>query len=462
MTNRIYDRFILPRIVSSAAALLAAALWVQTSSAAGQVVFSGAAADDRQRAKIIPDLDHGTSANKVLGNNFYWGLKLDNKFEYRHDFSLKGNSTDDISFDQPALNVVTSYRPSSQTELVVSLETTPPFYFQGTGKNAVYFSDLPNNLPLELTELYARFPGFISGSEVHLGREKLSDSRHWLFNKNLDMVRLQYDNQRDITFNLAYIRQGKLAPTYLSDGSFKAPEKDVFFYASRKIDTHELAAYYIATDNLKIPAYTPRWLGLRAKGKVNGFKYWVDFSTLHGKNGTVNLDGRGFDVGIVEQGADLLYKPSIALAYAYGSGDSDSNPNRDTSFRQTGYQGNSDRLTGVSRIRYYGELFAPELSNLAISTVSAGIRPATNMSLEVVYHYYQQAHVSSQLGSSSLKPKPNGVYRDLGEEMDLMLAYRSTDQEYRYILGWFQPGAAFASATRHNALFVAFKLKYQF
>jgi hypothetical protein len=72
-------------------------------------------------------------------------------------------------------------------------------------------------------------------------------------------------------------------------------------------------------------------------------------------------------------------RPSLTLAYARGSGGEDS-ATRDANFRQTGLHENKARLAGVKRLRRYGELLQPDLSNLAITTLGSGIRWLGNSS----------------------------------------------------------------------------------
>ncbi len=79
---------------------------------------------------------------------------------------------------------------------------------------------------------------------------------------------------------------------------------------------------------------------------------------------------------------DHKLKPSVTLGYALGSGDDASTSDVDESFRQTGLQDNSAKFNGVTRLKYYGEVLNPELSNLSVLTAGVGIRPSPRSSID--------------------------------------------------------------------------------
>jgi alginate production protein len=144
-------------------------------------------------------------------------------------------------------------------------------------------------------------------------------------------------------------------------------------------------------------------------------------------------------------------RPSIGAAFARGSG-GERSAALDANFRQTGLQENKARIGGVKRLRRYGELLQPELSNLEVRTLAAGIRVLDNSSLELIAHRYRQQVASSVLAGSRLSTDPTGDSTDIGREIDLFLAVR----EWKHLeltLRWsrFVPGAAFAEGERDPA-----------
>ena len=155
------------------------------------------------------------------------------------------------------------------------------------------------------------------------------------------------------------------------------------------------------------------------------------------------MRGHAYDVGTTAI-FPIWLRPSVTVGYARGSGGTRSS-SRDSNFRQTGLQENKARLAGVKRVQTYGELLQPELSNLGVSTLAAGVRLTDNTSLELIAHQYRQPVASSTLPGSRLSADPQGRSADIGREIDLMLSVRES-RRLEFTLKWshFRPGAAFA------------------
>lgn len=216
-----------------------------------------------------------------------------------------------------------------------------------------------------------------------------------------------------------------------------------------------------------------RWVGLRASGTERVFSshrlsYRVDAALLRGRETLTAFDATA--AGPLEAGASrgrtvrghaldmgLQWRlpgearPTFTLAWAQGSGGADTG-GVDHNFRQTGLQENKGRVAGVKRVRYYGELLDPELSNLRIGSIGAGLRLLSNSSLEVLWHRYRQRVPSARLAGSRLSEAPLGLDGHIGDELDLLFAMR----EWRHLeltlrLARFRPGPAFASDRRSPA-----------
>jgi len=216
-----------------------------------------------------------------------------------------------------------------------------------------------------------------------------------------------------------------------------------------------------------------RWFGLRASGEWrhgSGTRlgYWADTAVLRGResltdyneaaNGsfvagstaTRRVRGHAFDVGTVLV-LPLALRPSISAGYARGSG-GERSATLDANFRQTGLQENKARLAGVKRLRIYGELLQPELSNLEVRSLSAGVRLLDNSSLELIGYRYRQPVPSTSIPGARLSADPLGVSGDIGREIDVLLALREW-KHFELTLRWsrFTPGAAFAEDQRDPA-----------
>ncbi|TMB47781.1 MAG: hypothetical protein E6J55_00055, partial [Deltaproteobacteria bacterium] len=166
----------------------------------------------------------------------------------------------------------------------------------------------------------------------------------------------------------------------------------------------------------------------------------------------------------------LRWRPAFTLGYAFGSGDSNARRGEDTAFRQTGLHRNNDRFLGVDRFHYYGELVRPELSNLHVVTASVGYRILHSSSLELLYHYYQQAVPAPFVRDTKLKADPNGRSGAIGHEWDMALGLEEWEHlEVELIGALFLAGSAFGRTRDHPDDFsgnlaqgVFLKLKWNF
>ena len=116
---------------------------------------------------------------------------------------------------------------------------------------------------------------------------------------------------------------------------------------------------------------------------------------------------------------------SAGLAFATGD---DPDTADDETFRQTGLQDNNGKLGGVTSFRYYGELSDPELSNLFIATVGVGKRLTTDLSVDVIAHYYRLHETSSQLEEVEWDSDLSGGNKSLGWETDVIVGYRGASK----------------------------------
>ena len=260
------------------------------------------------------------------------------------------------------------------------------------------------------------------------------------------------------------------------------------------------------------------WLGLRATGArawapVGSLGYWIDtawvsgneralgFAPLSGTQSVVNeqvqrhIRGWAFDVGATwlasigndrqasprigevercrEQApgwrkywncrSNFQFDPRFTLGYARGSGDPSPGDERDRAFRQTGLHSNAPGFGGVQSFRGYGVLLDPELSNLAIVTAGAGISLFEASSLDVVYHHYRQVQPADTLRGARLNTALNGMDRDLGHGLDLVVVVKEWERlHFEISASALRAGAAFG-AQRGQWTFGAFtKLQFAF
>ncbi len=206
------------------------------------------------------------------------------------------------------------------------------------------------------------------------------------------------------------------------------------------------------------------WAGLRLKGDVflrnTDTRYWLDIGYMWGKRGFANTKfngctaykstvyteykkerGLGLDLG----GKALFGKTGIGLRFAMGQGVN--TLKRGKEFYLPRISNERERMFGLNRIRYYGELTNPDLNNLFILSVFGGYEFYENNWFEINVLKYLQYHTSKSLSFGRYFVSPNGNSRDIGYETDVMLdgEIKTDSNKWRYLItgSVFLPGEAF-------------------
>lgn len=276
---------------------------------------------------------------------------------------------------------------------------------------------------------------------VQIGRQDFDEPREWLYDENLDAVRIHAQRGR-YRAELSVSQRWNVDGLRLRDwtnwiGLLRRELRrgwhgELFFVHRRHPDGQD-----------------PLWLGARTRGRItSAVRHWLDLAALSG-----NFDGSsriawGVDAGLRVR-IERRYRTSVSFGYAAGSGGNDESG----TFRQTGLHDNNDKFSGVSSLRYYGELLDPELSNLSIVTLAAGLRPTRATSIDVVWHRYDQRRLHNRLTDTNLDRRPTGRHGRLGTEWDVVVAFEEISQfDVEYVFARFSPGAAFDSAARPATL----------
>jgi len=291
------------------------------------------------------------------------------------------------------------------------------------GENYIYWRNIANR-----------------GVDLQLGRQDFDDRREWIYDQDLDAVRL-------IT-RRPNLRLETSISTTLSDGSPRdEASTNVIGYLSNEDRRNHLAAWAIYRDIDREEQEELFFGGIRAIGRwIPDNRSWFELAAVDGEVGSTDVLGWGYDIGTTWS-PDFAEPLSFTLGYAYGRGDDDPTPERDTSFRQTGFQDNNAKFAGVTSFLYYGELVDPELSNLGILTAGIGARVAERTSLDLVVHHYLQDVAQPFLVDSDLDERPNGIDPEIGWEVDLVFGCRRWERVDLEIVGaWFRPGDAFPGA----------------
>jgi len=324
---------------------------------------------------------------------------------------------------------------------------------------------------------------------VQLGRIALVDARSWWWDEDLDAARLSLATgawKLDTGVAREVARVSSALP-----GIEPSAQGITRWFGDASVNwapAHTLGVVWLlADDRSGAPAAGTlfeegredeqdarlRWWGLRASGEVRNaaghrFSYHANAALVRGRvtrtafsdapagqrvAGTSTerrVRGQAWDAGL-QWRLPGSARPTFSIAAAQGSG-GDDGAAEDHNFQQTGLHENKGRVGGVKRVRYYGELLNPELSNLRITTLGFGLRVLPRSSLELLAHRYRQQVASTRLAGARPSEHPLGLDRDIGREVDLVLALREVRWfELVLKLSRFTPGKAYAVDRRAPA-----------
>ncbi len=315
-----------------------------------------------------------------------------------------------------------------------------------------------------------------------IGRLDFEDERRWWWDDELDAVRVAYERE---TFEISLAAARELGSKQSHQSDVDPDDERVFRVigeASWDWKTNHAVELFLLYQDDHSSTEDPgevvseeredgsdgelTWLGGRLTGvfsfETHGYLgYWLDTALVIGDDKAVEFEefsrhqsvataldrrdvlGWGVDAGITWM-LPLPWEPRLYAGYAFGSGDSNPEGSDDHAFRQTGIATNEAGFGGVERFAQYGIALDPELSNLGILTIGAGLGLLRSSSLDLVYHYYRLVEPADALRDSRLDFALDGVHRDLGHGVDLMLALEEWER-FELFLGLtaFRAGNAF-------------------
>jgi alginate production protein len=314
----------------------------------------------------------------------------------------------------------------------------------------------------------------IGGSHLNfeLGRLDFEDERRWWWDDELDAVRVGYERE---TFEVTLALARELAPERTDPGYIDPAQEDVLRVLGEASwdwrPDHAVELFLLHQDDGSPAARLGQvgsieredesdarltWLGLRLLGVLDLrgtglLGYWLDTGWVWGEErfadyepvsehrsaveavGRRSVSGFAVDAGL-SWILPFAHEPRVYGGLAFGSRD----------YRQTGVEANEAGYGGAERFPHYGALLDPELSNLAVLTLGAGVTLLRSSSLDLVYHAYRQAAASESLPDARIEATLGGRDRDLGQELDLVLALEEWERlEFLVVGSVFRAGDAF-------------------
>jgi alginate production protein len=357
----------------------------------------------------------------------------------------------------PELSLALSFDPAPAFQAYLNVALSRDFVWVGGGQ-----AGSSEDVALELKEAYLAFRRLPLGFSLQVGRQRFEDEREWLYDAELDAVRLRYARGR-FAVELSASRGGLVKKDLLATTEEDRVDNYILQASYALPGSIELEGYVIVRDDRSVDRGRPVFVGLRSRGEpVADLDYWLELAYAGGRDGPKRIGGWGVDLGVTYE-LQRGPRPALTLGFAYGSGDRTPDDRYDRSFRQTGLQENEGDFGGSASFQYYGEVLNPELSNLLIFTVGLGIRPTEQFSLDLVYHYYMQDRAARMLRNAGIRAEPSGRSRELGSEVDFIVGLTELlDRvEFKAAVGYFIPGAAFPGRT-DGAWAVGIEVQFRF
>jgi len=370
------------------------------------------------------------------------GLRVQYRQSYRQedDFDLSANYDSDL----------TTTEPEVRARLFVYFNNDLRINVDGrVRRKYILKSDLDryhDDPEFQLRQAFVLWRNIAGGDlALSVGRQKFRERRQWLWDDYLDGARLFLFGSGLIGIQVSYI-------DFVDHPKVKfATWTDLYLGTDFHLDQNNtLTAYFLRRwDSDETRNREPVWWGLRFQGEPTRAAWtWMDLAIMNGTDKHKKLRAWALDLGGSWQFRNTPWRPSLTVAYAFGSGDEHGTPEVDGEFRQTGYEDNAARFGGVTSVLYYGAVLDPELSNLVIATLGAGVRPARDFSLDLLYHRYRQDWSADEVNGNLVDPpaRPNGQNSDIGWELDLVIGIRHLWGAVRaaWTVGVFTPGEAYA------------------
>ncbi len=428
--------------------------YIMAAAVAGTTALAAPAQPQPENRTFAPQTDADTppAVRYRLSDTLAWGGRFEFDLSDETGYDLNGQRPSRSTVWRPAnLSLALSWQPGPHLSAYGNLEFDNALVLH---EENVHIDDAPR---LKIDKLYLDLHQPASRWRLRLGRQRVKNEREWLIDDTLDGITL-HGHWQGYRLTLGAWRERAFTENLLSRDPAKQRDQIWLDLKSQEEDDISQNIYLFAQRYPERDEYA-LWLGNHISGEWRSLDYWLDAAAVTGSRRGKGMGGFGFDAGGILR---LWKQPRLYLigSVAYGSGNPD---DADRGFRQTGLQDNSAKLGGVTRMAYYGEVLDPELANLWIVTLGAGVRPVRNASINLVFHRYRQVHALDELRDSELLAvEPEGTNRDIGHGLDLVFGYRTRQRlRLEFVIGRFSPGRAFSGNTG-TATLIKCEIRYDF
>ena len=403
---------------------------------------------------LVVDSDAPTATRHSIGERLKYGFKFELEAEHQSNFDLDREDGEDETSIQPQLSGALWYRLAPKAELFLEVELSRNYRLREHRANT-------RDIGIDLKEAYVRAHDIFNVLTVQLGRQRFDDEREWFYDEELDGARVTY--AFDSASIEAAISQREIVTRDLRRRRRRDAATNYFLTAFIGDDDLMLTPRVVFIDDNSAGGRKLTFFGLEAVGELTSrTDFWFQGAHVRGRESGRMVRGEAFDFGLIHTFKDIPGRPYLSAGFAFATGDKNPTSRTDRAFRQTGLQDNTDRFGGVTSFSYYGEVFEPELSNLAISTLGIGMRPSRRTSIDLILHHYRQHYASDEFRDSNLEEDPAGINRNVGRGLDLVFGYREIeDFDVEVVAGLFWPGRAF-DRHRDRAFLLSTEIKYKF
>ena len=269
-----------------------------------------------------------------------------------------------------------------------------------------------------------------------LGRMRFSDAHKWVADASVDGA------------HLAHKANGRAFEFAVFRDVFNDVGEYALFHTTR-FSKKAHTGMYVLAENAKTERRV-HFIGYVKRSPSARFSYTLHGAGVLGDAANSKSSGFGFDARATYK-FDLPNKPQVTFGLAAGS----------EGFRQTGLHSNKSYDGGQTQFNRYGYVFQPELTNLAAATVSLGMRPSRNFSIDLAAHFYTQLSPSTTAPIARVRGTTNGTSAYLGSELSLVGAWRpSKKTKFEFGIGSFKPGSAYTNRTSSKRVYARLSMYF--